>query len=297
MGVLKKVALLSGLITVTGVLGMTAYSTNDYEVRNEIIVETIPQIDTTQDEDTKVYDTTEKIITETNLIEGDYIEIEKAIVESKEVTETIDIIEESTEINALENEDNAVIVDAEPYMFTGYECSEQDEPEDIIEVEQNTSEEEIEEHIVYKPSTHYVHRSTCHWVDSECYEINNTEGIEARVCTECNPDIYIEIEYEEPMEQVDFDKVSIGNFKITGYVASGSQTASGTWPSSGRTVAMNNSQRKSLSISYGDQIYIDGFGTYTVEDSGCSWGVIDIFCNSVQECYNITTYADAYTLN
>lgn len=60
--------------------------------------------------------------------------------------------------------------------------------------------EKIEEPIyfVYKPSTHYVHLSNCHWCTDECYEISNTSGLEVRLCSECNPDIPVEKEYKEP---------------------------------------------------------------------------------------------------
>lgn len=62
-----------------------------------------------------------------------------------------------------------------------------------------TSEPEANrEYTVYKPSTHYVHRNTCHWCTDECYEISTTEGLEARYCTECNPDIEIVTAYQEP---------------------------------------------------------------------------------------------------
>lgn len=61
------------------------------------------------------------------------------------------------------------------------------------------SEEETKEYIVYKPSTHYVHRSTCHWVDNECFEIDDTERFDTRLCTECNPDIEIKHLYKEPV--------------------------------------------------------------------------------------------------
>lgn len=50
---------------------------------------------------------------------------------------------------------------------------------------------------MYKPDTHYVHRATCHWVDDTCYEITSTEGLEVRLCSECNPDITVEKEYKE----------------------------------------------------------------------------------------------------
>lgn len=58
--------------------------------------------------------------------------------------------------------------------------------------------EEIEEFIVFKPSTHYLHMNTCHWVNDECYKIEDTNGIECRKCSECNPEIEIINEYIEP---------------------------------------------------------------------------------------------------
>lgn len=57
---------------------------------------------------------------------------------------------------------------------------------------------------------------------------------------------------------------------------------------------MNKNQIRDLKISYGDTITIDGLGTYTVEDCGCKYGVIDVFCDTVSECYALTSYADAY---
>lgn len=54
------------------------------------------------------------------------------------------------------------------------------------------------EYVVFKPSTHYIHKSTCHWVDSTCYEITDTKEIECRKCSECNPQIEIINNYVEP---------------------------------------------------------------------------------------------------
>ena len=65
----------------------------------------------------------------------------------------------------------------------------------------NDTSEPTPEYIVYKPSTHYVHRSTCRWVNSECQEITSTENIECRKCSECNPDIDIINEYNQPQVQ------------------------------------------------------------------------------------------------
>ena len=89
------------------------------------------------------------------------------------------------------------------------------------------------------------------------------------------------------------NRILIGNMRITGYVATGNKTASGVYPYVGG-VAMNNAQRKSLGIKYGDKIYIEGLGTFTVFDCGCKWGVIDVFRNTVSECYQLTSYANVY---
>lgn len=59
-------------------------------------------------------------------------------------------------------------------------------------------EKDPSEVVYYKPSTHYIHRGSCHWYNEECYEIDSTEGLEVRRCTECNPDIEIITPYEEP---------------------------------------------------------------------------------------------------
>ena len=59
---------------------------------------------------------------------------------------------------------------------------------------------QIEEFIVFKSSTHYVHKSTCRWANSECKKITDTENIKARKCTECNPDIEIKHLYKEPVK-------------------------------------------------------------------------------------------------
>jgi len=53
------------------------------------------------------------------------------------------------------------------------------------------------EYVVFKPSTHYIHKSTCRWVDSTCYEITDTKEIECRKCSECNPEIEIINNYVE----------------------------------------------------------------------------------------------------
>ena len=65
---------------------------------------------------------------------------------------------------------------------------------------QNTSTTAIDTPtiVVYKPSTHYIHTNKCRWYNSSCYEISDTSDIEARKCTECNPDMEILNEYTPP---------------------------------------------------------------------------------------------------
>ena len=101
-------------------------------------------------------------------------------------------------------------------------------------------------------------------------------------------------EIEEPTDQIyeeTSDRVYLGNMRITGYVATGNATASGEMPYVGG-VALS----ASYGIPYGTHIYIDGFGEYVVNDTGCAYGVVDVFCNTIDECYALTSYADVYLL-
>jgi hypothetical protein len=74
--------------------------------------------------------------------------------------------------------------------------------EDVDVVEDGISEdvvvEPVEEYVVYKPNTHYIHNSSCRWCDDTCIAIDSTDGIEARRCSDCNPDMEIVTPYEEP---------------------------------------------------------------------------------------------------
>lgn len=90
----------------------------------------------------------------------------------------------------------------------------------------------------------------------------------------------------------------IGRMYVTGYTAEegfyeGSPTASGVGAGPG-TCAMNNSQRRSLGIKYGDRVYVEGLGTYTVTNCGCDWGVVDIWLYTNAEAYAITGYYNVY---
>lgn len=86
-----------------------------------------------------------------------------------------------------------------------------------IESTKNTpqSTQEVSVSIVYKPTTHYVHKANCHWCDSTCYEINSTEGIESRKCSECNPDIEILVEYVQPSLNSGINTEDLSDWDIT----------------------------------------------------------------------------------
>lgn len=59
------------------------------------------------------------------------------------------------------------------------------------------------EKIYFKPNTHYIHKASCHWCNADLgageqlIEIESTEGIECRKCTECCPEIEIMNTYIE----------------------------------------------------------------------------------------------------
>ena len=55
-------------------------------------------------------------------------------------------------------------------------------------------------------------------------------------------------------------------------------------------------QRISLGIEWGEQIYIEDLGTFTVLDSGCEWGVVDVWVETNKQAYSITEYYDVYLL-
>lgn len=115
-------------------------------------------------------------------------------------------------------------------------------------------------------------------------EVDNEEYVVAgatREQDEDNEDIVIEdqpfnicYEVEEEPEQT-----YIGTFELTAYCATGNPCADGVYPSVGYTVACNDSRL------WHHWIYIEGYGTYYVHDTGgMASNVIDIFMGSYDEC-------------
>ena len=99
--------------------------------------------------------------------------------------------------------------------------------------------------------------------------------------------------------------IPFGEFYITGYVPvcehccgkTDGITASGVEALAGRTVAMHQSDMVALGVRYGDKIYIEGVGERVVEDTGCSQGVIDVACESHDDCYKVTRYSTVEVLS
>ena len=83
----------------------------------------------------------------------------------------------------------------------------------------------------------------------------------------------------------------VGKFFVTGYDAwcahccggdTSGVTASGKVATLGRTVAT------SKQFAMGTKLYVEGYGTYVVEDRGCAKGIIDIATDSHEACGLLT---------
>ena len=139
----------------------------------------------------------------------------------------------------------------------------------------------------------YFDDSEAETIKDECYEyINGSSSSKTETVTYSNnkpAGSVSAINGNAPSENMTF----LGNYKITGYdpwcthccgKANGI-TASGTMAEVGRTVGAKG-------IPYGTKIYIEGYGTYVVEDTGgFNTNVIDIAAASHDDCYKLTNYS------
>ena len=72
----------------------------------------------------------------------------------------------------------------------------------------------------------------------------------------------------------------VGKFQLTAYAHTGNRCANGLYPRRNRTVAAHTKD-----FPLGSVIYIEGYGTYVVEDrGGFPRGVIDIYMHNHKEC-------------
>lgn len=107
-----------------------------------------------------------------------------------------------------------------------------------------------------------------------------------------DPPISIEVNYatptsaiEEPKKAKKPDMTYFGTMATTGYLATGCPCADGNYPSTGWTVACNDSRL------WHKKIYIEGIGIRYVHDrGGMPLNVLDVFVGSLDEAYSITSY-------
>jgi hypothetical protein len=88
--------------------------------------------------------------------------------------------------------------------------------EPIVEV-QPVETEKQEEYLVYKESTHYIHKNTCRWNKDDAVRVDDVTGLEARLCNECSPQCEGYTEYVEPVKETPGEYV--GEFQATYYTA------------------------------------------------------------------------------
>jgi hypothetical protein len=124
---------------------------------------------------------------------------------------TTDVVTSTTSAETTETVTEA---STEEEIETSEETAE-DTVERIADAIKETKVESVREYTVYKPSTHYIHRSTCRWFNSECVEIDSTEGLEARRCSECKPDMEIETVYVEPEPELTDTAIAVTDYEYT----------------------------------------------------------------------------------
>lgn len=178
-----------------------------------------------------------------------------------------------------------------------------------IETEEKTTEvatTKLSEKLIKKEILLTTVKETTFSSELKSKEVTVTEMATEKVTTPPTTEPKTEVKQTEPPVQVTEPPVQstnttgsyLGTMYITGYTAEegfpeGSATASGYGVRSGYC-ALNDSQRRSLGLSYGDKIYVEGLGTYTIMDCGCGWGVVDIWVYSNAEAYAMTGYYDVY---
>lgn len=102
-------------------------------------------------------------------------------------------------------------------------------------------------------------------------------------------------QYQETVDEPETDASEdgwtfLGSQRVTGYTWTGNTMANGVYPSYG-WCACNG-------LPLGSVVYVEGLGYFTVGDRGGMtdpyW--IDIYFDTVEECYNVTGYYDIYVV-
>lgn len=185
------------------------------------------------------------------------------------------------------------------------EAPKQEEPQPEPEPEP-VKVEPVEEFLVYKPSTYYIHRSTCRWNKDDAYRVDSVEGLEARLCTECNPECGGFTEYVAPVEETPSSDglTYVGYFgRVTYYPATayydgvcggssrtllgygdygngirGSVASRSLWS----TYGYNYNGRTTVYLEFPGYESMNGF--YYLDDCCRDYGVIDVFVWSDYAC-------------
>lgn len=164
----------------------------------------------------------------------------------------------------------------------------------------------VEEYLVYKPSSYYIHKNACRWNKDDTYRVDDVTGLEARLCTECNPvcEGYTEYIPPEPVKPDKDNMTYVKHFTRGTYYCYGCECYGG----SGRylydcSYGNGNGIKGSIASSYLYSNYgynyngqrttvyleVDGYpelsGLYFVDDSDAgNWNVIDFFYIYASNC-------------
>lgn len=219
-------------------------------------------------------------------------------------TTTLNTTVETTEIST---EPTTELVTEAPVtdIPTAEVIIEEPKNEPVIEVPVAEEPVPVEEYLVYKPSSYYIHKNTCRWNKDDAYRVDDVTGLEARLCTECNPQCEGYTEYIPP-EPVKPDKESmtyVGNFKATYYPATayydgvcggsertllgygdygdnirGSIASRSLWSSYG----YNRNGRTTVYLEFPS--YPEMSGLFYVDDCSAWYGIVDVFVWSSSAC-------------
>lgn len=229
------------------------------------------------------------------------ITVVTTVATSNSTTTSAAITTVETTVETTNAETEAPAIEAEVVIVPETEAPvEYVEPTPETEAEPAPVVEPVEEYLVYKPSTYYIHRSTCRWSKDDAYRIDSANGLTARLCTECCPECNGFEEYVEATPSSD-GLTYVGDFQATYYTA---------WVG-----ACGGSGRSLIDCSYGSDIkgsiasstlynlygyYRDGrttvyiecdscpalTGFYYLDDSTASWVTytIDFYYESGYNC-------------
>lgn len=225
------------------------------------------------------------------------------LVSTSAVTTTtteITTTEETTTETTVNTEVTEIVTDAPvENVIPETEAPKAEEPvvdtEPIVEV-QPVETEKQEEYLVYKESTHYIHKNTCRWNKGDAVRVDDVTGLEARLCSECNPQCEGYTEYVEPTPSTD-NMTYVGYFNRVTYYPQ-THYYPGVCGGSGRTLigygdygdgirgsiasrtlqetyGYNRNGRTTVYLEFPGYEFMNGY--YYVDDACRYYGVIDVF--------------------